>query len=124
MQRKHLMLAERITDNNGKISATNIFNQFNAEILPANFNFDLAFICGPGWPKGNYDICFKIKLPSGKIIELGIISINIPDDKFVYNALANNLNFKINENTEYITFIVERNDKIIYFRDYYVITTN
>ncbi len=118
------MLAEKIFDNDGKMSATNIFNHFNAEVLPANFNFDLAFICGPGWPKGSYDISFKIKLPSSKIIELGVININIPDDKFVYNALANNLNFKINENTEYITFIVERNGKIIYFRDYYVITVS
>lgn len=118
MEKNYLIIAEQISYRNNKLSAVNIWDQFIALQLPAKFNFDLAFICGPGWQAGKYNLTFKVKSQVNEPIELGSIMIDMINEKSVFNATASGLNFMIQDNTGEITFIVERNGDVIFERDY------
>ncbi|MEI7474347.1 MAG: hypothetical protein WCK67_06165 [bacterium] len=118
MQKQFLLVAEQITFRNNKLTAVNVWDSFTAIALPTKFNFDFAFICGPQWEPGEYDLNFKIKGQSEDVIDLGTIKANIATDKSVFNAIAQNLNFAIERSTSSLTFLVERNGELIFEREY------
>lgn len=118
MEKNYLIIAEHVSFRNNKLSVINMWHQFTALHLPARFNFDLAFICGPGWETGEYDLTFKVKSQVNDPIELGSIKVNISNEKSVFKAVASELNFVIENNSGDITFIVERDGKEIFEREY------
>jgi len=118
MEKQYLLVAEQIMFRNNKLSAINVWDQFMALNLPAKFNFDLAFICGPDWKPGEYDLTFKVKSQMNEPVELGSIKIKINNERSVYNAIAQDLNFIIEQNSGNVTFIVERNGEEIFSREY------
>ena len=118
MEKHYLLLAEQIIFRNNKLSLINVMDQFLAIHLPASFNFDLAFICGPGWQPGDYDLMFKVRIDDKDAIELGAIKTKIDSDKSIFNAIASDLNFGLDKNTQEVTFIVERNGEAVCTRTY------
>lgn len=121
MEKQYLIIAEQISYRNNRLSAINIWDQFLAIAMPSKFNFDLAFACGPGWQAGEYELKFKVKTDAKEeITDLGNIQVNIKDEKSVFNAMASNLNFVLDETAKNITFIVERNGEWIFEREYSV----
>ncbi len=122
MRRKYFLIAETAYLKNNRLTAVNIWNDFSAVFLPAKFDFDLAFICDPGWSKGEYDLIFKIKIKNN-IKTPGNVKINVPNPDYVFNAVAQNLTFYIDKGVEKVTFYVECNNKHIFSRDYPVVTT-
>jgi len=118
MRHLYLLIAEQILFRNNKLSAINIWDHFSALHLPAKFDFDLAFICGPGWEAGEYDLNFKIKANHDEIVELGAIKATIPNDKSIFNAIASNLNFIVEKNTTSIIFIIEANGVEVLTKEY------
>ena len=120
MEKQYLLIAEQITFRNNRLTVINIWDQFMAIHLPSQFNFDLVFICGPGWQPGEYDLTFKVKSAVNETMDLGTIKVNIANEKLIFNALASNLNFLIEQNSGNLTFIVERNGEEIYSREYQV----
>ena len=65
-------------------------------------------------------LAFKVKSKVDDFIELGSIKINIANSKSVFNAIASNLNFMIENPAGDISFIVERNGEQIFEREYSV----
>lgn len=127
MEKHYLVLAEQISFRNDKLTVLNVLDQFTALHLPAKFNFDLVYICGPGWKIGEHCLTFKVKSDAKEEFELGSIKINIIDGKSVFNAIASNLNFVIGNDSGNVTFIVEREGKDIFSREYpvaYLLKTN
>lgn len=118
MEKQYLLLAEQIIFRNNKLSLINVMDQFLAIHLPASFNFDLAFICGPGWQPGNYDLMFKVQIDDKDPVELGAIKATIDSEKSIFNAIAADLNFGLDRNTHEVTFIIERNGQAVYTRTY------
>ncbi|MFH0701942.1 MAG: hypothetical protein V2B14_00185 [bacterium] len=118
MEKQYLIVAEQLSFRNNKLTAINIWDQFTALHLPAKFNFDLVFICGPGWQPGEYNLTFKVKSEASEIFDLGSINVNIANDKSVFNAIASNLNFVIEKNAGNVTFIVDRNGEEVFSREY------
>jgi len=118
MEKQYLIVGEQIAFRNNKLSIINVMDQFMALQLPAKFNFDLVFICGPEWLPGEYELTFKVRSEAMEDYELGSITINITSRKGVFNAIASNLNFVIGEDSGNVTFIVERNGKEIFTREY------
>ncbi|MDD3012853.1 MAG: hypothetical protein PHC34_04045 [Candidatus Gastranaerophilales bacterium] len=118
MEKQYLIVGEQIAFRNNKLSIINVMDQFMALQLPAKFNFDLAFICGPEWFPGEYELTFKVRSEAMENYELGSITLNITDRKGVFNAIASNLNFVIGKDSGNVTFIVERDGEEIFTREY------
>ena len=118
MEKQYLVVAEQISFRNNKLSVINVMDQFTALHLPAKFNFDLVYICGPEWNPGEYDLTFKIKSEAMEVFELGTIGIKIDNSKSVFNAIASNLNFVIGNDSGNVMFIVERDGEEIFSREY------
>ncbi|MCK7484435.1 MAG: hypothetical protein MZU97_01930 [Bacillus subtilis] len=107
-------MAEQIIFRNNRLSVINVWDQFVAIHSPAKFNFDMAFICGPGWQPGEYELKFKVKSNSSEIHELGAVKAVIANDKAVFNAIAPNINLIITEDSGNVSFVIERNDEVIF----------
>lgn len=120
MQSQYLILAENIAYKNNKLTCINIIDQFLAMKLPAEIQFDMVAICGPGWDEGEYDITIKVRTDENEMHEIGSTKIKIPNRDFVYNAFAPNLKVNVQENTKYVRFYVYRNDDLIIERSYKV----
>lgn len=120
MQNQYLIVAENITFKNNKLSCINIYDQFVAVTLPAELNFDMVVICGPGWEPGNYSLGVKVKIDEAEPQEIGNVNVEIISDNFIYNALAPNLKISVEENIKNITFLVFRDDEIIIERTFLV----
>ncbi len=118
MQNQYLVVAENITYKNNKLSCINIFDQFVAVKLPAEFTFDLAVICGPGWEPGKYNVKIQAKTTETDLASVGNLEVDIPHDNFVYNALAPNLKITLGPNVKSITFVVSKNDDVVIKRNY------
>ena len=118
MKSQYLLLAESILYKNNKLTCINIFDQFVAVHLPAEFVFDLAVICGPGWEPGIYNVEINVKTNDSDISNIGNIDVTINSDTFVYNAIANNLKIAIGPNVKNITFVVYKNGESILERSY------
>ena len=120
MENQYLLLAENITYKNNKLSCINIIDQMMTLKLPAEFQFDLVAICGPGWNEGEYTISIKVQLDNGEVNELGSTQVKIPSESFIYNALATDLKVAIPENAKNMKFFVYRNDEKIIERKYVI----
>ena len=119
---EYLILGENITFKNGRLSCINIFDKFTTVAMPAEFKFDLAIICGPNWKKGEHKLTVKAKSNTGKEIPIGDLTVNIPDEDFVYNAYAQDLKIIMDYSVENLTFYVYDNDKEIISRKYKVVS--
>jgi hypothetical protein len=120
MQNQYLLLAENIIYKNNKLSCINIIDQLLTIKLPAEFQFDLVAICGPGWDEGEYTITIKVQLDEGEINELGQTQVKIPHEGFTYNALATDLKVMIQENAKNMKFYVYREEELILERKYQI----
>jgi hypothetical protein len=118
MQSQYLILAENITYKNNKLTCINIIDHFLTVKLPAELNFDLVAICGPGWEPAEYSVSIKVQLDDDEVYELGKTIINIPNIDFVYNAFAPNLKVTVKDNSKYIKFFVYRNEVLVNHRNY------
>lgn len=118
MQHQYLIVAENITYKHNKLSCINIFDHFVSVQLPAEFLFDLSVICGPGWDVGEYNLNIKAKTSDTDLTPIGDIQVNIPQNNFVYNAIAQNLKIVLGQHIKEITFLVFRNDELIIERTY------
>ncbi|OGH98167.1 MAG: hypothetical protein A2287_08180 [Candidatus Melainabacteria bacterium RIFOXYA12_FULL_32_12] len=122
MEKQYLLVAEQMIFRNNRLTAINIWDQLTAIHSPAKFNFDLAFICGPSWQPGEYDLKFKIKaVTTGEEFEVGAIKVKITSEQSVFNAIASNVNIAMGEESGNVIFIVERDGQEIYSREYPVV---
>ncbi len=119
---EYLILGENITFKNGRLSCINILDRFTTVAMPAEFQFDLAIICGPNWKPGEHKLKVKAKTNTGKEIPIGDLTVNIPDEDFVYNAYAHDLKIIMDYSIEHLTFCVYDNDKEIISRKYKVVS--
>lgn len=117
---EYLILAENITYKNNKLSCINIYDNFSAVALPAEFVFDLVVICGPNWTPGEHKLNIKAKTNTDVTVDIGEILVNIPNENFVYNAIAQNLKVTLDYSIQNLTFMVFENDKQILDRKYSV----
>lgn len=119
MQNQYLIVAENITFKNNKLSCINILDHFLSIQLPAEFVFDMVVICGPGWNAGEHNLAIKAKSNlADDTQEIGNIKVEIPHDKFTYNALAPDLKLNIGQNVTEITFLIYKNDELVIERTY------
>ncbi len=118
MKSQYLLIAETILYKNNKLTALNIYDHFVAIKLPAEFIFDLAVLCGPGWKQGNHTISISFKSDDNEVVKLGDISIEIPHENFVYNAIANNLRFSVGDDVKNLSFVVHEGEDVIIERTY------
>jgi len=117
---EYLILAENITYKNNKLSCINIYDNFSAVALPAEFVFDLVVICGPNWAAGEHKLTIKAKTNTDVTVDIGEITVNIPNENFVYNAMAQNLRVALDYSIQDLTFMVFDNDKQVIERKYTV----
>ena len=115
---EYLLIAENVTFKNNKLSCINIYDNFSAVALPAEFVFDLVIICGPNWTPGEHKISIKAKTTGDKIVEIGNIDVNIQNENFVYNAIAQNLKITADYGIKTLTFMVYDGENQIIERTY------
>jgi hypothetical protein len=119
---EYLILAENVVFKNGKLTCINIYYKLTTVAMPAEFKFDLAIMCGPNWKVGEHKLEVKAKANNGKEIEIGNLTVNIPNKDFVYNAYANDLTVLMDYSVEELTIVVNDNGKKILERNYPVIS--
>jgi len=122
MKNQYLLIAENIIYRNTKLTCINIFDHFVAVKLPAEFTFDMVVICGPGWDAGKHEITMNAVTDGEEQVEIGKIEFEIPNENFVYNAIAHNLKLGISDEVKDITFIVNEGDEEILRRTYSINT--
>ncbi len=115
---EYLILAENITYKNNKLSCINIYDSFSAVALPAEFVFDIVVICGPNWTPGEHKLTIKAKTNTDVTIDIGEITVNIPNENFVYNAMAQGLRVTLDYSIKDLTFMVYSDDNEILQRKY------
>jgi len=118
---EYLVLAENIIFKNNRLTCINIYDRLSTIAMPAEFRFDLAIICGPNWSVGEHKLAVKAVGSNGKEVPIGNLDVNIPNEDFVYNALANDLKIVMDYSVSDLTFVVYDNDKEIISRKYPVI---
>ena len=118
---EYLILAENVIFKNDKLTCINIYDKFTTVAMPAEFRFDLAILCGPNWSVGEHKLTVKAKGSNGKEVSIGELTVNIPNENFVYNAYANDLKIIMDYSVSDITIFVYDNDKEIISRTYPVI---
>jgi len=118
---EYLMLAETVLFKNDKLTCINVYNNFRTVAMPAEFNFDMAILCGPKWSVGEHKLSVKAVASNGKEIELGNATVNIPNEDFVYNAFLNNIKIVMDYSVEDLTFYVYDNENEVYSRKYPVL---
>lgn len=117
---EYLIIAENIIYRNNKLTCINIFDHLSAVALPAEFNFDLAVICGPNWTVGEHKLVVEARTNTNASFVIGEIVVNIPNENFVYNAIRQNLKMVLDYSIKDITFVVKEADKEIISRKYLV----
>ncbi len=118
---EYLVLAENISFKNDRLTCINIFDRLSALALPAEFKFDLAIMCGPNWSVGEHKLTIKALANNGKEVSIGELTVNIPNENFVYNAFANDLKIIADYSVSDLTIVVYDNGKEIISRKYPVI---
>ena len=118
---EYLILAENITFKNNKLSCINIYDRFTSVAMPAEFKFDMAVICGPNWKVGEHKLTVKAKANTGAEVNVGELTVNIPNENFVYNAYAQDLKVVMDYSIKDLTFVVCDDSKEIISRKYAVI---
>ena len=119
---EYLVLAENVFYKNNKLSCMNIYERLTTVAMPAEFKFDLAFMCGPNWSVGEHKLTVKARGSNGKEISVGELTVNIPNENFVYNAYANDLKIAMDYSVESLTLLVYDNDNEIISRTYPVVS--
>ena len=119
---EYLILAENVVFKNDKLTCINIYNKLTTIAMPAEFRMDLAIICGPNWTPGEHKLSVKAKGSNGKEVSIGDLTVDIPNEDFVYNAYANDCKLLMDYSVEYLTFVVYDNDKEIISRKYPVVS--
>ena len=117
---EYLLLAENITYKQNKLSCINIYDNIPVIAMPAEFIFDMAAICGPHWTVGEHKLSIKAKVNTGKEMPIGELNVNILNEDYVYNAIANNLKLLMDESITDITFTLYDNEKEVFSRKYIV----
>ena len=56
---EYLILAETIIYKNNKLTCINTYDNFKSVAMPAEFNFDMAILCGPKWSVGEHNLRVK-----------------------------------------------------------------
>lgn len=115
-----LIIAETVLFKNNRLTCINMYDKFTSVAMPAEFTFDLAIICGPNWSVGEHKLSVKAKGSNGKEVPVGDLTVNIPNEDFVYNAYANDLRITMDYSVESLTFVVYDNDQEIISRKYLV----
>ncbi|MBQ3311995.1 hypothetical protein IJG72_07955 [bacterium] len=118
---EYLILAETVIYKNDKLTCMNVYNNFRTVAMPAEFNFDMAILCGPKWSVGEHNLRVKAVASNGKEIDLGTAKVNIPHEDFVYNAFLQNIKIVMDYSVSDLTFYVNDNDKEVYSRKYPVL---
>ena len=118
---EYLILAENVVFKNDRLTCINIYDKFTTVAMPAEFRFDLAIMCGPNWSVGEHKLAVKAKGSNGKEVEIGELTVNIPNENFVYNAYANDLKIIMDYSVSDITVCVYDNEKETIARTYPVI---
>ncbi|MEW5818777.1 MAG: hypothetical protein AB1782_01175 [Cyanobacteriota bacterium] len=94
---QYLILAKEVKQNeNGTISYNEVCQHFYVKKLPANGNFDLATVCGPGWNAGSYHLHIAMKVGNEEPLKIGFADINIVDEFHIFTAKINNIGIVIN----------------------------
>ena len=103
----YIELAENVIYKNGKTTILNIYNELSAIAMPAEFRFDMVVMCGPKWTVGDHKLVIKVKAnDNGEEIQLVETTIKIPNEQFVYHAVANDIKFTMDYSVQYLTFTV------------------
>ena len=119
---EYLVLAENVIFKNNKLTCINVYDRLTSIAMPAEFRFDLAIFCGPNWSVGEHHLSIKAKANNGKEISIGDLTVNIPNEGFVYNAYANDLKVIMDYSVDALTFVVYDDDKEIISRTYAVVS--
>ncbi len=119
---EYLVLAENIMFKNNKLTCINIYDKLSAVAMPAEFKFDLAILCGPNWSVGEHKLVVKAKGSNGKEFTIGELTVDIPNEDYVYNAFANDLKVIMDYSVKDLTILVYDNDKEIISRKYPVVS--
>ena len=119
---EYLVLAENVIFKNNRVTCINIYDRLSTVAMPAEFRFDLAIFCGPHWSVGEHKLKIKAVGSNGKEAPIGDLTVNIPNEDFVYNAYANDLKVVMDYSVESLTFIVSEDDKDIITRTYPVVS--
>ena len=119
---EYLILAETVIYKNDKLTCINVYNQFRTVAMPAEFNFDMAILCGPKWSVGEHKLSVKAVANNGKEVNLGEACVNIPNEDFVYNAYLNNIKVTMDYSVSDLTFFVYDDGKEIISRKYPVVS--
>ena len=119
---EYLVLAETVLYKNDRLTCINIYNQFRTVAMPAEFNFDMAIMCGPKWSVGEHKLSVKAVASNGKELDLGKATVNIPHEDFVYNAFLNNIRIGMDYSVTDLTFYVYEDDKEVFSRKYPVVS--
>ena len=119
---QNLILAENIIFKNNKLSCINIYDRLTTVAMPAEFTFDLVIMCGPNWSAGEHKLSVIAKANNGKEISIGELTVNIPNEDYVYNAYAQDLKIRMDYSVENLTFVVYDNDNEIISRKYPVVS--
>lgn len=117
----YFLIAENIIFKNNKLTCINIHNELAAIAMPAEFKFDMAVICGPQWTAGEHKLTIKVRANGGEEILLSESTVNILNEDFVYNAIANDVKFRMDYDVQNLTFTVFDNDQEVVSRKYPVI---
>ena len=118
---EYLLLAENVMIKNDKLTCINVYNKLSTIAMPSEFKFDLALICGPDWKPGEHKIKIKAKGNNDKEVDIGELTVNIPDKDFVYNAYANDIKVLMDYSVSNMTILVYDGKKEILSRKYPVI---
>ena len=119
---EYLVLAENVFFKNNKLSCFNIYDKLTTIAMPADFKFDMAIMCGPNWSIGEHKITIKARGSNGNEVLVGEMTVNIPNENFVYNAYANDIKIGMDYSVESLTILVYDNDKEIISRTYPVVS--
>jgi len=119
---EYLIVAENVIYKNGRLTCINMFDRFTAVAMPTEFRFDLAIMCGPNWSVGEHKLSIKARGSNGKEVNIGELTVNIPNENFVYNAYANDLKIVMDYSVEDLTLLVYDNENEIIARKYPVVS--
>ncbi len=117
----YFLIAENVIFKNNKLTCINMYNELSAIAMPAEFRFDMAVICGPNWSAGEHKLTIKVKANGGEEILLSESTVNILNEDFVYNAIANDVKFRMGYDVQNLTFTVYDNDTEVISRKYPVV---
>ncbi|MBR6099211.1 hypothetical protein IKP85_05630 [bacterium] len=119
---EYLLVAENVMFKNDKLTCINVFDKFTTVAMPAEFRFDMAILCGPNWSVGEHKLAVKAVASNGKEVPLGDLTVNIPNEDFVYNAYANDYKILMDYSVSSLTIVVTDNGKDVISRKYPVVS--